>query len=74
MRGLSLVEPSSAPQPYVPRPPGRLSITRAADMIHGAAYDLAGKESPMLISRLIEIAAELERLARSEAAPGKPRD
>ena len=51
-----------------PRPPGHLSLRRAAEMVEGAAYDLAGQESPVFISRLIEIAAELDRHAR--AAPG----
>jgi hypothetical protein len=37
-------------------------------MVEGAAYDLAGQESPVFISRLIEIAAELDRHART--APG----
>ena len=50
-----------------PRPPGHLSLRRAAEMVEGAAYDLAGQESPVFISRLIEIAAELDRHAR--AAP-----
>ncbi|MCU0912294.1 MAG: hypothetical protein MUE98_13425 [Rhodobacteraceae bacterium] len=51
-----------------PRPPGYLSLRRAAEMVEGAAYDLAGQESPVFISRLIEIAAELDRHART--APG----
>lgn len=48
-----------------PRPPGHLSLRRAAEIVEGAAYDLAGRESPVFISRLIEIAAELDRHARS---------
>jgi hypothetical protein len=48
-----------------PRPPGHLSLRRAAELVEGAAYDLAGRESPVFISRLIEIAAELERHSRS---------
>jgi len=55
----------SRDDPAVPRPPGHLSLRRAAEMVEGAAYDLAGRESPVFISRLIEIAAELERHARS---------
>lgn len=47
------------------RPPAHLGLRRAAEIVEGAAYDLAGKASPVFISRLIEIAAELDRHARS---------
>lgn len=54
----------------VPRPPGHLCLRRAAEMVEGAAYELAGRESPVFISRLIEIAAELDRHARAKTAEG----
>lgn len=48
-----------------PRPPAHLGLRRAAEIVEGAAYDLAGTASPVFISRLIEIAAELDRHARA---------
>ncbi|MDH3263159.1 MAG: hypothetical protein OEM24_04100 [Paracoccaceae bacterium] len=48
-----------------PRPPAHLGLRRAAEIVEGAAYDLAGTASPVFISRLIEIAAELDRHART---------
>ncbi len=48
-------------------PPAELSLRRAAEMLETAAYDLAGRESPVLVSRLIEMAAEVDRLSRSLA-------
>jgi hypothetical protein len=62
---LLTVPPGGSDARAVPRPPGHLGLRRAAEIVEGAAYDLAGKESPVFISRLIEIAAELERHARS---------
>lgn len=56
--------------PVAPRPPAHLGLRRAAELVEGAAYDLAGKESPVFISRLIEIAAELERHARGGSVAG----
>lgn len=54
--------------PPPPRPPAHLGLRRAAELVEGSAYDLAGKEPPVFISRLIEIAAELDRLSRSAPA------
>jgi hypothetical protein len=48
--------------------PTNLGLRRAAEMVEGVAYELAGKESPLFVSRLIEIAAELDRHARAERA------
>jgi hypothetical protein len=62
---LLAVPPSATSAPAVPRPPGHLGLRRAGEIVEGAAYDLAGKESPVFISRLIEIAAELERHSRA---------
>jgi hypothetical protein len=42
----------------------QIALRRASAMIEEAAYNVAGRESPMFISRLIEIAAELERIGR----------
>lgn len=55
----------SSGTPAAPRPPAHLGLRRAAEIVEGAAFDLAGSVSPVFISRLIEIAAELERHARS---------
>ncbi len=63
------VSPGGSGAPAVPRPPGHLGLRRAAEIVEGAAYDLAGKETPIFISRLIEIAAELERHARAGQKP-----
>jgi hypothetical protein len=49
-----------------PSAPTYLGLRRAAEMVESAAYDLAGRESPVFISRLIEIAAELDRHARAD--------
>lgn len=56
--------PGGAGASVAPRPPAHLGLRRAAEIVEGAAYDLAGTASPVFISRLIEIAAELERHAR----------
>jgi hypothetical protein len=48
-----------------PRPPAHLGLRRAAEMVEGAAYDLAGGAAPGFITPLIEIAAELDRHARA---------
>lgn len=51
--------------PAAPRPPAHLGLRRAAEIVEGAAFDLAGSVSPQFVSRLIEIAAELDRHAMS---------
>lgn len=57
--------PGGAGASVAPRPPAHLGLRRAAEIVEGAAYDLAGTASPVFISRLIEIAAELDRHART---------
>ncbi len=57
--------PGGAGATVAPRPPAHLGLRRAAEIVEGAAYDLAGTASPVFISRLIEIAAELDRHART---------
>ena len=57
-------------KPLAPRAPAHLGLRRAAEIVEGVAFDLAGKQSPDFISRLIEIAAELDRHARNQ--PVKP--
>ncbi len=63
-------EVGGTPASAAPRPPAHLGLRRAAEIVEGAAYDLAGRESPVFISRLIEIAAELDRHARSGPTAG----
>ncbi len=47
----------------VPAAPEIMGLRRAAEMVERVAFDLAGRESPQVVSRLIEIAAELERFS-----------
>ncbi len=50
-----------------PAAPANLGLRRAAEIVEGAAYELAGEVSPVFVSRLIEIAAELDRFARADS-------
>lgn len=43
------------------RQDARINLKRASGLVEAVAYDLAGQETPEFISRLIEIAAELDR-------------
>jgi hypothetical protein len=52
-------------------------LRRASELVQEAAYAMAGRVSPARVSRLIEIAAELDRFARtsgSDAGHGSGRD
>ena len=60
----SVVEGGLSETVKVPSSPSHAGLRRAADMIETVAFDLAGTESPLFVSRLIEIAAELERHSR----------
>ncbi len=40
-------------------------LRRASELVQEAAYQIAGRASPAEVARLIEIAAELDRLARA---------
>ncbi len=66
-RQLSLAS-SNADVPVALGPAGKLGLRRAAEIVEGAAYDLASCQSAQHTSRLIEIAAELDRLAREGSA------
>ena len=44
--------------------PALLALRRASELVETVAFDLAGRESPLFVSRLIEIAAELDRHSR----------
>lgn len=48
-------------------------LRRASELVQAAAFELAGRTSPAEISRLIEIAAELDRFARG-GPEGPPPD
>lgn len=43
------------------------TLRRAAKTVERAAFDAAGEQSPSMVSQLIMIAAELERLAQVAA-------
>jgi hypothetical protein len=66
---LTLVAPS-AEAVQVPAAPEIMGLRRAAEMVERVAFDLAGRESPQVVSRLIEIAAELERFSTRRNGTG----
>ena len=53
----------------VPAAPADLRLRRAAELVEEVAFELAGRATPQEVSRLIEIAAELDRLARRKIVP-----
>ena len=66
---LTLVAPSSEAA-QIPVAPEIMGLRRAAEMVERVAFDLAGRESPQVVSRLIEIAAELERFSARRTGAG----
>ncbi len=49
-------------------------LRRASELVQAAAYEIAGRASPAEVSRLIEIAAELDRLARATPSAAETGD
>lgn len=54
---------------HAPAAPEVMGLRRAAEMVERVAFDLAGRESPQVVSRLIEIAAELDRFSVRRSGP-----
>jgi GrpB-like predicted nucleotidyltransferase (UPF0157 family) len=59
-----------APDPGAAAPPApsHMRLRRAAELVEEVAFEMAGRASPQAVSRLIEIAAELDRHARGRMA------
>jgi hypothetical protein len=52
-------------------PPGVAALLRAAQIVETAAYDVAGDHPAAVVSQLIMISAELDRLAGVLAKPAR---